>query len=112
MYGRRCGIEYAVRDKPNLVYFDMGKCANVFEPYFGCQSPHICVKICPTKKNEWICDDFIDAEYFDNSNVRDKGYAEMMNRCTKSTLLSKPSKFQMVILWNGISNDVFSPTTI
>lgn len=57
MYGQRCGIEYAVRTKPFLFYFDP-ECSHRIEPLWGCPSTRICVETCPNEDYtyyDWGC---------------------------------------------------------
>ncbi|KAF4522671.1 hypothetical protein B566_EDAN010452, partial [Ephemera danica] len=45
--GLRCGVDHSVRDKPNLFFFDLTKCASPTVIATGCPTPQICVEKCP-----------------------------------------------------------------
>lgn len=50
-FGQRCGMEYIVRDRPNVMYFDLLECISfsaLFRNY-GCPTVKVCVKKCPEK---------------------------------------------------------------
>jgi choline transporter-like protein 2/4/5 len=50
--GYQCGQDSEVIDKPNLLFFDLSKCADPLVPIEGCPTPQICVKECP--KNTFV----------------------------------------------------------
>ncbi|KAK9719051.1 Plasma-membrane choline transporter [Popillia japonica] len=45
--GNRCGFDVIVRDKPNLFFFDLTKCATPSVAFTGCSTPQVCVEKCP-----------------------------------------------------------------
>lgn len=58
--GRKCGHNEDVLNKPYLLYFDLGGCFDIEFPFNGCQTPKVCVEMCPTKDfdfNETACSD-------------------------------------------------------
>ncbi|XP_046448873.1 choline transporter-like protein 2 isoform X1 [Daphnia pulex] len=47
--GKICGVDETVKDKPNLFYFDLTRCADPSIFITGCPTPQVCVKSCPTE---------------------------------------------------------------
>ncbi|XP_043197038.1 choline transporter-like protein 4 [Amphibalanus amphitrite] len=45
--GDICGVDKGVEKKPNLIFFDLTKCAHSSAVIFGCATPQMCVKECP-----------------------------------------------------------------
>uniref|UniRef100_A0A336K006 CSON001358 protein n=1 Tax=Culicoides sonorensis TaxID=179676 RepID=A0A336K006_CULSO len=65
--GLRCGVDSEVLDRPYLVFFDLGKCADPKVPLTGCPTPQVCVEKCPTEKFVWDvtqCNTFNNFESF------------------------------------------------
>lgn len=46
--GRKCGVDNGVIDKPYLLFFNLEKCIDPRVPLFGCKTPQVCVRQCPT----------------------------------------------------------------
>ncbi|XP_052862556.1 choline transporter-like 2 isoform X1 [Anopheles cruzii] len=48
-YGLKCGVDSEVREEPYLVFFNITECAKIDVPIYGCKTPQVCVKQCPTE---------------------------------------------------------------
>ncbi|XP_050091219.1 choline transporter-like 2 isoform X1 [Anopheles aquasalis] len=48
-YGLKCGVDSEVRDEPYLMFFNITECAKIDVPIYGCKTPQVCVKQCPTE---------------------------------------------------------------
>ncbi|XP_049540595.1 choline transporter-like 2 isoform X3 [Anopheles darlingi] len=48
-YGLKCGVDSEVRDEPYLMFFNISECAKIDVPIYGCKTPQVCVKQCPTE---------------------------------------------------------------
>ncbi|XP_021707993.1 CTL-like protein 2 isoform X3 [Aedes aegypti] len=47
--GLKCGVDSEVQKEPYLVFFDISECAKYDVPLYGCKTPQVCVKECPTE---------------------------------------------------------------
>ncbi|XP_029731394.2 choline transporter-like 2 isoform X3 [Aedes albopictus] len=47
--GLKCGVDSEVQKEPYLVFFDITECAKYDVPLYGCKTPQVCVKECPTE---------------------------------------------------------------
>ncbi|KAL5483966.1 hypothetical protein EMCRGX_G020387 [Ephydatia muelleri] len=81
--GRLCGVDDGVKDKPNLLFFDLTQCARVIKltdllsgnvdtsKLFTCPTPQVCVESCPTAnelglRENPVCVDGVDTAPFQN----------------------------------------------
>ncbi|XP_031621563.1 CTL-like protein 2 isoform X2 [Contarinia nasturtii] len=46
--GRKCGVDNGVVNEPYLLFFNLEKCIDPTVPLFGCKTPQVCVRECPT----------------------------------------------------------------
>ncbi|XP_055298799.1 choline transporter-like 2 isoform X6 [Sitodiplosis mosellana] len=56
--GRKCGVDNSVINEPYLLFFNLEKCIDARVPLFGCKTPQVCVRECPTTAfiySEYIC---------------------------------------------------------
>ncbi|KAG8235206.1 hypothetical protein J437_LFUL015300 [Ladona fulva] len=74
-FGKRCGVDEGVRDKPFLLFFDLTRCAQPALIHTGCPTPQICVEECPAE-------DFSSFIYIENLGMWDKAKVQKQLVCT------------------------------
>lgn len=102
--GLKCGVDSEVQKEPYLVFFDITECAKYDVPLYGCKTPQVCVKECPTEdftfvtnlcnanslasiRSKLICDHTVQKDQLDCNDIQsliDRG------RCARYYLKSVP----------------------
>ncbi|XP_065083197.1 choline transporter-like 2 isoform X3 [Ochlerotatus camptorhynchus] len=102
--GLKCGIDSEVQKEPYLVFFDITECAKYDVPLYGCKTPQVCVRECPTEdfafdsklcntnniitvRSKLICDHNVQKDQLSCSDIQ--SYIER-GRCAKYSLKSVP----------------------
>ncbi|XP_032776973.2 choline transporter-like 2 [Daphnia magna] len=120
-YGRICGVDEKLKDKPYLFYFDLTQCADSFLFTSGCPTPQVCVKTCPVEnfvaidaaaetgealtKIKMICKENVTVSEMSVKELVDKGY------CASYYIHSEPLAGRCVPLLTNTS-DIFSNSTL
>lgn len=102
--GLKCGVDSEVQNEPYLVFFDISECAKYDVPLYGCKTPQVCVRECPTEdfhidsqvcnantviniRSKLICDHNVRKDQLSCDDIR--SYIER-GRCAKYYLKSVP----------------------
>lgn len=106
--GRKCGVDNDVIEQPFLLFFNLEKCIDATVPLFGCKTPQVCVKECPSTtfifnsgqctennvpviREKLICQ--MGVNKFDIKSCADIDKRIVDGDCAKWYLPSKPCKY-------------------
>ncbi|RZC34922.1 CTL-like protein 2, partial [Asbolus verrucosus] len=102
-YGSKCGIDYHVRDKPYLFFFDLTKCLSPTVPFTGCPTRQICVERCPSsyfvyKGNAGDYNQVAYCDYNTNKPTSNSEAETLFNqeKCAKWHLPSSPLLYRCI----------------
>lgn len=108
--GRKCGVDNGVVDLPYLLFFNLEKCIDPRVPLFGCKTPQVCVKECPSTTfiyDEYQCNERTFEEIrqklicqmnVNKNEIRSCGdinYQIKHEDCARWYLPSKPCKYTL-----------------
>lgn len=108
--GLKCGVDSEVQKEPYLVFFDISECAKYDVPLYGCKTPQVCVKECPTEdftfvsntcnpttvadiRSKLICDHSVQKNQL---NCNDIQSLIDRRRCARYYLKSVPCKYRLM----------------